>query len=260
MRLQLLSFNIHKGYSLHNQRYVLNQLRDALRTLSPDVVLLQEVKGQHPRQQMSAGADPIDSQFEFLADELWPHYAYGRNSVHDDGDHGNAILSKFPIFHHQNLDLSTNPLEARGLLHAIAELPDGQDLHLMCTHLNLRERGRAKQMRRIADYLARQIPHHMPVVLAGDFNDWRQNACHFMGRNLGLYDLHNTLNGARAKTFPSFRPILRLDRIYVSGLQPVQARVLSQPPWTELSDHLALFGEVDFHGTAEAAADARTQS
>lgn len=246
MRMQLLSFNIHKGYSLHNQRYMLDQLREALHVLSPDVVLLQEVKGQHPRQQMSAGAVPIASQFEFLADELWPHYAYGCNSVHADGDHGNAILSKYPIYRHHNLDISTNPLEQRGLLHAVAELPDGRDLHLLCTHLNLRERGRAKQMRLISDYLSLEVPRHNPVVLAGDFNDWRQNICRFVGRKMGMVDLHHTLNGSRAKTFPSFRPMLRLDRIYVTGLNPINAQVLNQPPWTELSDHLALLGEVQY--------------
>lgn len=244
--MQLLSFNIHKGYSLHNQRYMLDQLRDALHLLSPDVVLLQEIKGQHPRQQMTAGADPLASQFEFLADELWPHYAYGRNSVHDDGDHGNAILSKYPIFQQRNLDISTNPIERRGLLHAVAELPDGRDMHLLCTHLNLRERGRAKQIRMISDYLSVEIPRQSPVVLAGDFNDWRQNICRFVGRKMGMVDLHHSLNGSRAKTFPSFRPMLRLDRIYVSGLQPTQSRVLNQPPWTELSDHLALYGEVTY--------------
>lgn len=250
MHLQLLSFNIHKGYSMRKQRYVLDQLREALHELAPDIVLLQEIKGQHPRQQLHAVADPIASQFEFLADQLWPHYAYGCNSVHHDGDHGNAILSKYPIFEHQNLDISTNPLERRGLLHAVAELPDGHDLHLLCTHLNLRERGRAKQVRQIGEYLKSTIPPQMPVVLAGDFNDWRQNICRVVGRQHGLHDLHHLLTGARAKTFPSFRPVLPLDRIYVSGLKPLNARVLEEPPWTTLSDHLALFGEVEYPSEA----------
>ena len=249
MRLQILCFNIHKGYSLYNQKYVLHQLREALHSLEPDVVLLQEIKGQHPKEHLESDDGSLSSQFEYLADELWPHYAYGRNSVHLDGDHGNAILSKFPIYKSYNLDISTNPIEKRGLLHATVELPDGKDLHLLTTHLNLHERGRAKQMRKIAEYMGAHIDDNAAVVLAGDFNDWRQNICQMLERRMGLYDMHHTLNGARAKTYPNFRPLLRLDRIYVSGLTPCCVKVLDDEPWCEMSDHLALWGEVAYGAT-----------
>ena len=49
------------------------------------------------------------------------------------------------------------------------------------------------------------------------------------------------LNGNYAKTFPSHRPMLRMDRIYFRGVDLVESFCLQRQPWSELSDHLPLY-------------------
>ena len=43
---------------------------------------------------------------------MWSDYAYGRNAVYPEGHHGNAVLSRFPIEHYQNLDVSVGNSES----------------------------------------------------------------------------------------------------------------------------------------------------
>ncbi len=87
--LRVCSYNIHKGFSTTRIRYLLEEIRHAIQLVNADLVFLQEVVGKH-RSRSNFQA----SQFEFLADSVWPHFAYGKNSIFQDGHHGNAILSK----------------------------------------------------------------------------------------------------------------------------------------------------------------------
>jgi len=76
--LRACSYNIHKGFSAANRRFLLKDIRQAIRLVNADLVFLQEVVGENVRK---AGAVPnwtTDTQFEFLADTIWPHYAYGK--------------------------------------------------------------------------------------------------------------------------------------------------------------------------------------
>ena len=61
--------------------------------------------------------------YEFLADSIWPQFAYGRNAVYPKGHHGNAVLSKFPIVRYENHDVSIGGPEKRGLLHCVLRVP-----------------------------------------------------------------------------------------------------------------------------------------
>jgi endonuclease/exonuclease/phosphatase family metal-dependent hydrolase len=66
---------------------------------------------------------PPVPQYEFLADSIWPQYAYGKNVVYPHGDHGNAVMSKYPILYHRNHDASVEGPEKRGLLHCVLHIP-----------------------------------------------------------------------------------------------------------------------------------------
>jgi len=81
LQFRLCSYNIHKGFSSLNNRFVLNEIRHAIRLLNSDIVLLQEVMGEdiHP------DARRQDNQFEFLADSVWSHHAYGKNAIYSKG-------------------------------------------------------------------------------------------------------------------------------------------------------------------------------
>lgn len=243
--VRVLSYNIHKGFSLGNRRYVLNHIKDALKTIPVDIVFLQEVLGHHDEHAKKVEGWPLVSQFEFLADELWPHYAYGKNAVYEEGHHGNAILSKYPILEWSNIDISTNPYEQRGCLHISIDVPGlTHPLHCLCVHLNLLKGGRQRQIEQVCARIAAAIPETDPFFLAGDFNDWSQKISRTLETKAGAVELFHSTCGNHAATFPARYPVLRLDRIYVRGLKPVAAEVLSGRPWSSLSDHAALYGTV----------------
>ena len=94
--LRVVSYNIHKGFSHFNQRMVIHDLRERLRALNADIVFLQEVQGSQVGHAQRWAHWPTAPQYEFLADDVWSDYAYGKNAVYDHGHHGNAILSSYP--------------------------------------------------------------------------------------------------------------------------------------------------------------------
>ncbi|HEY7883314.1 MAG TPA: endonuclease/exonuclease/phosphatase family protein, partial [Cellvibrionaceae bacterium] len=175
IEIKVLTINVHKGFTTFNQRFMLHELREAIRLVSADVVFLQEVLGEHQRwSRKHTSRWPESSQYEFLADSIWQDYAYGQNAVYTDGHHGNALLSKYPITQWHNHDISLNGIERRGLLHCQLDVPGFErPLHTVCVHLSLRERHRQLQLRSLCD-LVNDIPLKEPVIVAGDFNDWRQ--------------------------------------------------------------------------------------
>ena len=76
-RLRVVTLNIHKGLSQFNRRMVLHELREGLRGLEPDVVFLQEVQGTHEKHPGRHASWPEAPHYEFLADSIWPEFAYG---------------------------------------------------------------------------------------------------------------------------------------------------------------------------------------
>ena len=115
--LNVLTINTHKGFTAFNRRFILPELREAVRSVSADIVCLQEVMGAHEIHPLHIENWPDTTHYEFLADTMWSDYAYGRNAVYPEGHHGNAVLSRFPIEHYQNLDVSVGNSEKRGLLY-----------------------------------------------------------------------------------------------------------------------------------------------
>ncbi|NGY05865.1 endonuclease/exonuclease/phosphatase family protein [Solimonas terrae] len=241
---KLLTLNTHKGFNSFNRRFVLHELREAVRGQSADVVFLQEVLGSHAAHAVRVPAWPERPQYEFLADSIWQDFAYGRNAVYTEGHHGNALLSKFPIVHYENHDVSVGTHEERGLLHCILRVPgSGLDVHAVCVHLGLREAHRRQQLQQLCELIGTEVPSDAPLLVAGDFNDWwlranrRLQAC-------GLREAFVECRGHLARSFPVRWPLLKLDRIYYRNARIDNPQVLSATPWSRLSDHAALTAEV----------------
>lgn len=241
--LKLLTLNTHKGFTQFNRRFVLHELREAVRAVSADIVFLQEVIGVHARHAARQASWPAQPQYQFLAEAIWGSVAYGRNAVYESGDHGNAILSKHPILHWRNHDISLNRIERRGLLHCVLEVPPGRAVHVICTHLSLREPHRLRQFHQICSLIAAEVPADAALFLAGDFNDWRGNAHHILEREAGLREAFVDGHGQAALSFPARWPLLQLDRIYFRNARVEHCRTLRERPWSRLSDHLPLYAE-----------------
>jgi len=239
--LKIATYNIHKGMSFLNRRLVIHELRERLRALAPDLVFLQEVRGAHDRSATRFHNWPVEPQYEFLADQVWSDYAYGRNAVYDAGHHGNAILSRFPIGRWDNEDVSAHGYERRGLLHCEISPPGWPSvLHCVCVHLGLWGRHRGHQIERLRRRIERLVPPGAPLIVAGDFNDWRFRVTHQLAYPLGLHEVFELTHGGPARSFPAALPLMSLDRIYVRGLRVDDVHVHHGRSWARVSDHAAL--------------------
>src|SRR6201988_1235268 len=167
--LRLLTVNTHKGFSFLNRRFILHELREAVRTTSADIVFLQEVLGSHAHHATRHANWPITPQYEFLADSIWTQYAYGRNAVYPWGDHGNALLSKYPIVRYQNLDISVAGPEKRGLRLGVINVPAQEhggeplEVHAVCVHLGLQEAHRKRQTALLCELVRDEVPEDAPL-------------------------------------------------------------------------------------------------
>lgn len=242
-QLRVATYNIHKGLSIFNRRVVIHTLRDQLRALNADIVFLQEVAGRHDVHARRHGNWPPQPQHEFLADLVWQDHAYGRNAVYDSGEHGNAILSRYPILQWENQDVSSHRFESRGLLHAEIDVPGWPTpLHCVCVHLALTARARGRQLEYLRQRVERMVPADAPLIVAGDFNDWywRHRATHEFAHPLNMHEAFESDGGRPARSYPALLPLLRLDRIYVRGFRVNATTVQRGRGWRHSSDHRAL--------------------
>jgi len=253
MKLSVATYNIHKGVSWFAQKPRIHAMRDALQSLDTDILFLQEVQGQHDRRALLHAHWPMQGQHDYLAGDR--HQAvYGMNSVYQHGHHGNALLSRFPISHHRNHNVSDHRFEDRGILHCIVQLPE-QELHCYVIHFGLFAASRRRQADLLIQSIRAETPANAPLVVAGDFNDWRNHLSAPLCQQLGLEEVFEHLSpqhAARMKkskaalTFPVGAPFLPLDRIYVRGIQVKSAQVLLGKPWRRLSDHAPLTADLEF--------------
>jgi endonuclease/exonuclease/phosphatase family metal-dependent hydrolase len=242
---RVLTANVHKGFSFLNRRFILRELRDAVRHVAADIVFLQEVLGSHALHAQRFTNWPKLPQYEYLADSIWPNFAYGRNAVYPEGDHGNALLSKFPIVRFDNHNFDVVSDERRGILHAVIKIDEACDVHVCCVHFGLTEAQRSAQLLLLYELLQKSVPRDAPLVVAGDLNDWRMRVHSFLVERLGFREVFVQANGSAAKTFPARWPILRLDRIYVRNASAHAPYALPRKPWAHLSDHAPLAAEIE---------------
>ena len=249
--LKVVTYNIHKGFSQFNQNMVVHELRKQLRSLDADIVFLQEVQGMHSKHAKNIHNWPERPQQDFLAEDVWHSTAYGRNVMYDHGHHGNAILSRFHIEHSHNQDVTHLRFERRGLLHCSIKIPGlEKPTHCVSVHLSLFAHSRRKQLDALAGYLEDIAEPDSPLVIAGDFNDWRNEAENLLARRLDLVEAFGGTHDSPAspgRSFPAKLPVVRLDRIYVRGFSVTNAEIHFGDPWSKISDHAALSAHLSRH-------------
>ncbi|MFP5405279.1 MAG: endonuclease/exonuclease/phosphatase family protein [Gammaproteobacteria bacterium] len=287
--LRVATYNIHKGvlrgaFGLRRIERI-NELRTRLHSLNSDLVFLQEVQGHNERNLRRFEHWPSEPQEVFLSRSpgLQPTFqtAYGRNASYLHGHHGNALLSRYPIVGQENRDISDHALEKRGVLHCVVQV-DGRDVHCFVVHLGLFAGSRDRQLAALLEWIEGVIDPTAPLIVAGDFNDWRnrlsdplcggagvtevfdsyrprpqvaQRAVHFMHERLADFGVSQVaLPGVprmvrTARTFPALAPWLRMDRIYQRGFRVRSAQVLRGLGWSRLSDHSPLVADLELIGS-----------
>jgi endonuclease/exonuclease/phosphatase family metal-dependent hydrolase len=209
-------------------------------------VFLQEVRLFHTREarrfDRSTFGWPEQGQAEFLAPEGF-EVAYRSNAVTRHGEHGNALLSRWPIGDIGHHDVSDHRFEQRGLLHVPVSW-NGRTVHAVVVHFGLVHSSRVRQVQRLARFIEQQVPAGEMLVVAGDFNDWGERLDEPMAQ-IGL--LRASAPGgtpAARATFPSVAPVFALDRFYLRGLSCRRAMVPRGLAWARMSDHLPLVAEL----------------
>lgn len=238
--ITITSYNIHKGMSPLNRLVQMHGMGEALQTLSPDILCLQEVQGKHLKRAVAYNEFPEESQHEWFGEYLQCKGNYGKNCEYDHGHHGNAILSRYPLDPKHNVNITVNRLEKRGVLHSEV-YPDGwaSKVVVLSAHLNLLHKDRIKQYQAISEYILDEIDPNTPLILAGDFNDWTKKSTARLSA-LGLTEVFEHMYDKTPATFPAKLPLLSLDRIYVKNLVVKNAIVHAGVPWSDLSDHLPI--------------------
>jgi len=247
--LRVATYNIHKGVRGvgPRKRLEIHNLGQGVEALDADIVFLQEVRLFHHRDARrfdhTSFGWPDAGQAEFLAPDGY-EVAYRTNAVTRHGEHGNALLSRWPLGEPGHHDVSDHRFEQRGLLHVPVRWQD-VTVHAVVVHFGLVHSSRLRQVQRLADFIAREVPPGEKLVVAGDFNDWGEKLDGPMA-DVGLIRaVAPAGRPAHYLTFPSLMPVFALDRFYLRGLGCRTTLVPRGTPWARMSDHLPLVAELE---------------
>lgn len=236
--LRVATYNIHKGVQGlgARRRLEIHNLGHAVEQLDADIVCLQEVRHVHRREEQHFSRWPEMPQAEFLAPEGY-EAVYRTNAYTRHGEHGNALLSRWPVITHQHEDMSDHRFEQRGLLH-VEVLVQGQAIHVIVVHFGLIPASRLRQVEQLQRFIAREVPADTPVIVAGDFNDWGS----VVEKQLNAIGMA-ALKKPRLATYPSRLPLVQLDYVYARGLQAQDVSVPRGRIWGRMSDHLPMIAD-----------------
>ncbi|MEO6409043.1 MAG: endonuclease/exonuclease/phosphatase family protein [Burkholderiaceae bacterium] len=247
--LRVATYNIHKGVrgSGPRRRLEIHNLGLGIEALDADLVFLQEVRSMNraaARQFPDTHIGwPRMPQADYLAPEGY-EAAYRSNAITRHGEHGNALLSRWPLGEIGHHDVSDHRFEQRGLLH-VPVVWAGHTVHAIVAHFGLMHAGRVRQVERLAEFIDAQVPRRELLVVAGDFNDWGGKLDGPM-RAFGLGRAQvESESAARLNTFPSRVPLFSMDRIYVRGFRCCATSVPRGPAWARMSDHLPLLADLE---------------
>ena len=204
-----------------------------IRSIEPDVIALQEVIGAGPNSTGHA---------EELGALLGMGWVMAPTRHLRGALFGNVILSRHPITHHAQYDLSWKTCEPRHM-QRVDISAHGTTLHLYNVHLGTAILERRSQARRLAIIVC---DRHVtgPKLVLGDFNEWMRGlATTLLSERLNSIDLRNYLRHRR--TYPGLFPILHLDHIYYAGKIEIVGIELPRTRRSLVaSDHLPLVADV----------------
>jgi endonuclease/exonuclease/phosphatase family metal-dependent hydrolase len=220
--MRVMTWNVHSCIGL-DRRFDPERVKRCIRELNPDIVALQEVDSRRD----------LRDGFELLGDALGEHRAEVRTIRTPDGDYGHMLLSRWAITAWTDHDISFGKREPRSLIEACIET-DAGPISVLAAHLGLNLGERRQQAVTVA---ALAEADRVPTVVMGDFNEPTGEGA--AGRLLG----REFVSAGKRATFPSFRPLFPLDRIWFEpSLELVRSDVCRAG--RRASDHLPLWADL----------------
>jgi len=211
--VKVLSFNILHGATTKGD-FDLDAIAKVITEAKPDLVALQEVDYKTRR----AKRYDLATELGWRA-KLVPIFA--RAMKYDDGEYGEAILSRYSFISSRNIALPYSAgNEPRAAIEIQTVLPSGDTIAFIGTHLDhlADERDRIAQAKEINKVFA---SNKYPTILAGDLNAEPGSTPILVleSRWTATFDKDNI-----EFTFPSGVPIKKID--YVMYLPNARWRVL----------------------------------
>lgn len=160
-----------------------------------------------------------------ISEHLSFYSSYGKNAVFPERHHGITVQAicrlKRAIL---NIGMETTRAARRAALrNPSRRLAVSAGVFVCASEFARTDRN--KQYQAIFEYVSRHVHPMSPLIIAGDFNDWRQKSCLSLGSALNLQEVFIDTLGQRPKTFPARMPLLSLDRIYTRNLEVLDAQV-----------------------------------
>lgn len=230
--VRIATYNIHRGRGLDG-RTRLHRIAAVLSAVDADIVALQEVVGASPLKPGQAAE---------LGASLGMGWVMAPTRHLRTALFGNVVLSRFPVKHHVQHDLTWKTCEPRNVQRVDLELGT-HVLHLYNVHLGTALLERRHQASRLASLVHdRRVTG--PKIVLGDFNEWARGlATDILAERLDSVDLRQHLR--RRGTYPGFFPILHLDHIYFEGRVEVLRVAMPRDRLTLVaSDHLPLVADL----------------
>ena len=239
--MRLLSYNIHKGIGGRDRRYQLERIIDVIEHENPDLICLQEVDHNVRRSRYCDQAHLLAERFHAVAK------LYQLNVPLKHGGYGNLVLSRWPFQSKHQVSLRLGNRRPRGAQLAVIKTPEGS-LHLVHWHLGLAEKERHWQVEHLLSHSLFLESAHLPTIIAGDTNDWRNTLWRGAFARHGFH--HITTPISRFRSFPAYFAMGSLDKAFFRGAIEVRgAHVIRTKLCKQASDHLPLV--VDFHVRTE---------
>ena len=238
----IMTYNIHSSIGM-DHRVSPRRIARVISRFKPDIVALQELDTGLRRSGM------ID-QAHFIAGRLEMEYHFHSSIQVEEGEYGNALLSRLPMRLIKGGRLPLHPhynnLEPRGAVWVEVQV-EGRPVQVISTHFGLNWQERLFQAETI---LGPEWLEHgecrCPLVLCGDFNMLPASAAY---RRIArcLQDAQRKLKGRRPQpSWPVVFPFMRIDHIFISPDLAVMDIVVPRTPLTRAaSDHLPLIASLE---------------
>jgi endonuclease/exonuclease/phosphatase family metal-dependent hydrolase len=236
IRFSIMTYNVHSCIGSDGLASP-ERIAEIIALYGADIICLQELDVGLLR---SGKAD----QAREIANRLKMDFHFHPSLKVEEGEYGNAVLTRFPSEAVRATSLPTLPgrtfLEQRGAVWV--RLTVGRHpVNVITTHLGLSAGERQAQAEALLgpDWL-NDARCAAPVVLSGDLNTVPLFGVHRHFAKV-LTDASRSLGWGKGRTWPSRFPLLRLDHVFISRDLDVEQ---VQVPRTKLtmiaSDHLPL--------------------
>ena len=229
--LRVMTYNIHQGISA-DSAVDLDQIAAEIAAQNLDVVGLNEINRARPNYGL------IDT-LPFIAAHTHMQYQFG--ATYDDGQYGNAVLSRYLITEPKNTRYAAKSNETRAVLRSVIKTFSG-NVTIFVTHLDNINGDKSVRGSQVHELL--KIWNQTPrSIIMGDLNAEPEKPELQPLYQAGLVDALAASGNANVYTFwdANPQPGRRIDYIFVTpDLKVVKTQTLP----TRASDHLPVVAEI----------------